>query len=95
MRKEEKVTTDRKNSPLAKPESYRQATPEDIVDPEVAGFYYEDGAYWRKKGKPRAGKFRPDLTEVEIRLASPDYSADGWVNDETVHLFFVRIGGPG
>jgi len=82
------MTTDRKNTPISAPEQYRQAMLQDILDPKIAGFYDDTGAYWRKNGKVKTWKTRPTHAKVPVKFGLYDYA---YVDHENLHLVYVRI----
>jgi len=82
------MATDRKRPPETHPNDYRYATRADILDPNVNGFYADDGTYWRKNGQVKTWKTRPTHARVPVKYGLYNYD---YVDQGNVGYLFVRI----
>jgi len=82
------MTTDRTNPPNQRPELYRSATREDVLNPQVLGFYAGNGEYWRKNGKVKTWKTRPNDFRVPVKFGLRDF---GQVDQDNLKYCYVKL----
>jgi hypothetical protein len=81
------MATDRKNNPISSPNLYRAANKEDVKDTKVKGFYLADGTYWRRNGKIKEWKTRPEDFQLPLKYGLRDYA---YLTPVNLDLFYVR-----